>query len=155
MSTTAFALRAEYESTFVDASVAYGPLAHSFHVAEVLKQGNGSIVTDDPLLTAALHNLDGGNGPLFKTVAVGENPVFARIPEGAMSVVDPAAPVPESAKPVEVPAQVEAVHGQASEYEPLTATELKGTADERRLDVKASATKAELVAALEADDQKT
>ncbi len=164
MSQTAFALRAEYETAFVDASVAYGPNAHAFHLREALDQGHGKIVTDDPLLTAALVNLDGGNGPLLKTVAVGDSTIVAQIPTGAEPAVEPGAPTPVSAQPdvaaalaepepVQVPEQTPAEHADVqSEYETLPRSELESELDSRGVDFHSQATNAELVAALEADD---
>jgi len=162
MSTTAFALRAEYEASFIDATVAYGPDAHTFHVRAALDAGGAKIITDDPLLSAGLRNLDGGNGPLLKTVAVGDSPVIAQIPDGAVPAVAPGTPTPVSAQPelaaalaepVEVPEQTAAEHGdRASEYETLPRAELEDELENRGVNYDTQATNAELVAALEAND---
>lgn len=171
MSTTAFALRADVEDSFVGATVVYGSSAVAFDVAEALAHGNGKIVTDDPLLTTALSNLHAENGPLLKRVAAPEDAPLAQLPEGAVPATDvtadTAAVTEEDAKhalegaTAEPTAEDVAAEHEArlSEYEALTVQELKDEiakreADGREIEVAAPGNKPELAAALEADDEK-
>jgi hypothetical protein len=171
MGLKAYELRAEFKDTYVGGQLAYGPDSHSFDVAEALEKGEGRIVTDDEMLQTALESLDGGDGPLLKHVAVGDNPVITPLPGGATGVVQPgvepslseqatelAENAPGDVQPVETDA---ALHlPTASEWEQLDKDALieeierrnAERPDENQLEWRKSWDKPKLAQVLEADD---
>lgn len=157
----AYALRPDYEDTFVGGSVITGHEGGMLNITEALGEGDGQIKTDDQVLQSLLENYYGAHGLMFDVFTVdeetGEQTKVESHQPPNVGITAPA-PGPPSPPNPDAPqgsagSAPPAEHGdQASGYEGLTVKELQEIATEREIQFNTRASKDELISALENDD---
>lgn len=151
MSLRAYTLKDPYVGKLVGASCPAGPDGQSMDIMQALQDGNGAITTEDNVIQSVLENIYGGHGLLFDVHDVD--------PEtGAHSLIvkqEPGPPAPhlmEGAAATGTADLPDAVHADSG-YAGMPLEELKQTATERGLKIKASAIEQDVIDALEKSDQ--